>query len=142
MIRARIAPALRIAVFAGTVMLGWHCGRSVDGVSDVAVASAPATDTARQALAIINHLVPRPDSVGPQPAKFALTPIAGADSYAIGLVSEIDSMVWQTQGLAKAEVDWPSSLEVPVGTYFWMVEGYRDGRRMAESGRAAFVVER
>ena len=51
-------------------------------------------------------------------------------------------MVWQTQGIAKAEVDWPASLEVPAGTYFWMVEGYRDGRRIAESGRAAFVVER
>ena len=138
----RIGPAIRTALWVGTMMLGPGCAPSVDGVPDVAAASSPATDTARQALATINHVVPRPDSVGPQPTRFAWTPIAGADSYAIGLVSEIDSMVWQTQGIATAEVDWPSSLEVPAGTYFWMVEGYRDGRRMAESGRAAFVVER
>ena len=70
------------------------------------------------------------------------TPIAGADSYAIGLTSEIDTVVWQTAGIRKAEVEWPAGLEVPAGTYFWMVEGFTEGRRMAESGRAAFVVER
>ncbi len=97
---------------------------------------------AEQALATIDHLVPRPDSVGPQPAKFAWTPVAGADSYAIGLVSEIDAIVWQTSAIPTAEVDWPTGLEVPAGTYFWIVEGFREGRRIAESGRAAFVVER
>ncbi len=142
MIRLRSGAAVRAALAVGTMMLGSACAPPVDGVADVAAASAPATDTARQALTTINHLVPRPDSVGPQPAKFAWTPIAGADSYAIGLVSEIDTVVWQTQGIAKAEVDWPANLEVPAGTYFWMVEGYREGGRIAESGRAAFVVER
>ena len=125
----------------GSLIAGLACGRAVDGASDPAAAGTVA-GTSQQALATINHLVPRPDSVGPQPARFAWTPIAGADSYAIGLVNEIDGMVWRTSGLPKAEVDWPASLEVPAGTYFWLVEGYQDGRRMAESGRAAFVVER
>jgi hypothetical protein len=106
-------------------------------------AAVPAeSETARQALLTINHLAPRPDFVGAQPARFAWTPIAGVDSYAIGLVNEIDMVVWQTSGIATAEVAWPATLDVPEGTYFWMVEGYRDGRRVAESGRAAFVVER
>jgi len=95
------------------------------------------------ALATIDHLEPPPDFVGRQPTRFAWTPIAGADTYAIGLTSEIDMVVWQTSGLAAPEAPWPPGLEVPEGTYFWMVEGYaKDGRRIAESGRAAFVIER
>ena len=138
-VRIRSAGRLSAAI---PLLFGLACTSAVDGGADATTASAPAAETGRQALAAINHLVPRPDSVGPQPAKFAWTPIAGADSYAIGLVSEIDSVVWQSRDIPKAEVDWPASLEVPAGTYFWMVEGYHDGRRMAESGRAAFVVER
>jgi len=108
-----------------------------------AAPAATASASPAQALTTIDHLVPRPDFVGPQPTRFAWTPVAGAATYAIGLVSEIDTVVWQTSGLVGSEAAWPAGLEVADGTYFWMVEGYTtEGRRIAESGRAAFVVER
>ena len=35
------------------------------------------------------------------------------DRYAVGLVSEIDMMVWQRSDIGAAEVAWPAGLEVP-----------------------------
>jgi hypothetical protein len=129
----------RATAVAMAAMVAWACTAS--SADDPAAALADA-ETARQELLTISHLAPRPDHVGAQPARFAWTPVAGVDSYAIGLVSEIDTVMWQTRGLTTSEVAWPATLEVPEGTYFWMVEGYREGRRIAGSGRAAFVVER
>ena len=138
--RARV-PVLASLVL--TLSLAAGCAPPADGAS-ASTAAAPGGDDGdgRQALLTINHLAPRPDSVGRQPDRFQWTPIAGADSYALGLVSEIDTVVWQTSGIPKPEVDWPAGLDVAEGTYFWMVEGYQGTRRIAESGRAAFVVER
>jgi hypothetical protein len=129
---------LSIAAFATVAMLA-GCAPAGDGAETEAPGRA---DAGRQALLTINHLEPRPDFVGPQPARFTWTPIAGADSYAIGLVSEIDTVVWQRADIPAAEVAWPAGLDLPAGTYFWMIEGFTEGRRIAESGRAAFVLER
>ena len=127
---------------AAAVVVVLACACAPSSADDPAAAAAGGdVATARQQLLTIHHLTPRPDFVGAQPVRFAWTPIEGVDRYAVGLVSEIDMMVWQRSDIGAAEVAWPAGLEVPEGTYFWMVEGYRDGRRVAESGRAAFVVE-
>ena len=82
---------LSIAAFATVAMLA-ACAPAGDG----AAAEAPGgADAGGRPCLTINHLEPRPDFVGPQPARFTWTPIAGADRYAIGLVSEIDTVVWQ-----------------------------------------------
>jgi hypothetical protein len=130
MARLAIAALATAAVLAG-------CAPAGDGAE-----AAGAADAGRRALLTINHLAPRPDSIGPQPARFTWTPIAGADSYTIGLLSEIDTVVWQRADIPEAEVAWPAGLDLPAGTYFWMVDGFTRGRRIAESGRAAFVLER
>ena len=136
---AGLMARLSIAALATVAMLA-GCAPAGDGAE--AEAAAGGADAGRQALLTINHLEPRPDFVGPQPARFTWTPIAGADSYAIGLVSEIDTVVWQRADIPAAEVAWPAGLDLPAGTYFWMIEGFTEGRRIAESGRAAFVLER
>ena len=130
----RVAIVLIAAAVAATA-----CTSAAVESDAAAAAGAVATE---EPLLAINHLEPRPDFVGPPPRRFAWTPIAGVDTYAIGLVSEIDTMVWQRGDIPGAEVDWPAGLDLPAGTYFWMVEGFKDGRRVAESGRAAFVLER
>ena len=37
-------------------------------------------------------------------------------------------------------LEWPKGNRLEPGTYFWRVVGVKDGRRVADSGRAAFVV--
>ncbi len=89
---------------------------------------------------IIDHLTPRRDSVGSVPSRFAWTPIAGADSYALGLWNEVDVLVWRADHLQTPSVAFPADLSLEQGTYFWSVTAFRDGRPAAESGRSAFVV--
>ncbi len=98
MARHSIAALATVAMLAG-------CAPTGDGAEAEAAGGA---DAGRQALLTINHLEPRPDFVGPQPARFTWTPIAGADRYAIGLVSEIDTVVWQRADIPAAEIAWPA----------------------------------
>lgn len=103
----------------------------------------PASGLAAQsdALRVIQHEEPRRDFVGPRPARFRWSPIAVADRYAIGLWNEADRLLWRQDDLTATSVDWPAGLPADPGTYFWSVSALRDGREVAKSGVAAFVVE-
>jgi hypothetical protein len=88
----------------------------------------------------IEHLVPRPNAVGPQPARFEWTAAQGADSYAISVENEIEIAVFDQGHITATSVPWPQEIKVEPGTYFWRIVGLKGGRVIADSGRAAFVV--
>jgi hypothetical protein len=90
----------------------------------------------------LDHVTPARDSVGGVPSQFAWTPVDGADTYAIGVWTEVDVLVWRRDDLHSPSVAWPSDLQLEHGTYFWAVTALRGDRPLAESGRAAFVVVR
>ena len=102
-------------------------------------ANAPA---AAAAAATIQHLVPPDNSSGAAPTRFEWTPVAGADRYVISVFNEIDMEVWEQDDMREPRVSWPAELRVETGTYFWAVAALKDGRPIARSGRAAFVVLR
>jgi len=88
----------------------------------------------------IEHLLPRRDSTGGVPSRFQWTPIAGADRYALGVWNEADVLVWRQDHVREASIAVPAELQLEPGTYFWSVTALREGRPVAESGLAAFVV--
>lgn len=88
----------------------------------------------------IEHVTPRRDSVGPVPARFEWTAVPGADSYAISVENEVDMQIFDQAGITTTSTPWPKEVRVDPGTYFWRVAGFKDGRMIADSGRAAFVV--
>lgn len=90
----------------------------------------------------IRHLEPAPDSVGGQPARFAWSAAAGADSYTLRVWNESDIRVVSESGLTTTSIDFPKEYDMPAGTYFWAVVGMRGDQPVAESGLAAFVVQR
>jgi hypothetical protein len=88
----------------------------------------------------IEHVTPRPDFVGPTPARFEWTAARGADSYVITVDNEIEIPVFDQDGIKTTSVPWPKEVRVEPGTYYWRIVGYQGGRLVADSGRAAFVV--
>ena len=90
----------------------------------------------------LNHVSPRPDSSGPIPKRLEWTPVKGADSYSVGVWSEIDMLVWKVSNLKTASVEWPADIDVDAGTYYWSVMAFRNDQPIADSGRAAFIVVR
>jgi hypothetical protein len=113
--------------------LGLACAR------DVAPAAATNAPAAIQKVEI-QHVTPRQDFVGPVPARFEWTAVAGVDSYAITVEDEIEIPVFEQDGITTTSVPWPKEVRVIPGTYFWRIAGIRAGRVVADSGRAAFVV--
>ena len=89
----------------------------------------------------IEHLTPRRDFVGPLPAKLEWTAVAGVDSYAINVEDEIEIPVFDQAGITTTTVPWPKEVKIPPGTYFWRIVGLKAGKVIADSGRAAFVVQ-
>ena len=103
-------------------------------------ASAPAPgEVAQIARATIEHLAPQRDFVGPAPAQFEWTAAKGVGEYAITVENEVDVLLFQARTRA-VSVEWPKGSPLDPGTYFWRVVGLSEGRRVADSGRAAFVV--
>ncbi len=94
-----------------------------------------------QPFLLIDHLMPRRDFVGPQPDRFAWSAATGADAYAIGVWNETDRLMWREDGVTGTSIDRPAGLDLEPGTYFWQVTGLQQGREVARSGQAAFVVE-
>jgi hypothetical protein len=90
----------------------------------------------------IRHLEPRPDSVGPQPERFAWSKVEAADSYTLRIWNEADTRVVSEEGLTTTTVDFPKENDMPAGTYFWAIVGMRGDQPVAESGLAAFVVQK
>ncbi len=103
-------------------------------------AGAPAAaEVAHIARDTIEHLVPKRDFVGPAPARFEWTAVTSIDEYAITVENEVDVLLFQARTRA-VSVEWPKGSPLDPGTYFWRVVGLSEGRRVADSGRAAFVV--
>ena len=90
----------------------------------------------------INHVKPRRDSSGPNPDRLEWTEVKGADSYAVGVWNEVDVVVWKRGNIKTNSVEWPKDIVLDAGTYFWSVLALRDGRPIADSGLAAFIVVR
>lgn len=88
----------------------------------------------------IEHVTPRRDFVGPLPTRLEWTPVPGVDSYAINVEDEIEIPVFDQAGISTTTVPWPKEVKIPPGTYFWRIIGLKDGKVIADSGRAAFVV--
>jgi len=102
--------------------------------------STPAAGVAAIQKVDIELVTPRRDFVGPVPARFEWTAVAGVDSYAIDVEDEIEIPVFDQGGITTTSVPWPKEVRVPPGTYFWRIVGVKGGRIVADSGRAAFVV--
>jgi hypothetical protein len=110
---------------------------SREGAAD---ASTPSAQSAPIERIQIQHLVPRPNFVGPLPVRLEWTAAAGVDFYEIGVENEIEIPVFDQGGITTTSVPWPKEAKVEPGTYYWRITGYKDGRLVADSGRAAFVV--
>jgi hypothetical protein len=89
----------------------------------------------------IEHVTPRPDFVGPTPTRLEWTAAAGVDSYAVSVENEIEIPVFDQEGITSTSVPWPAGVKVEPGTYYWRIAGLKGGRVIADSGRAAFVVQ-
>ena len=103
-------------------------------------ASEPAPEVAPIQRIQIEHLVPRPDFVGPTPSMLEWTAAAGADSYVVGVENEIEIAVFDQEQIKTTSIPWPKEIKVEPGTYYWRITGYKGDRLIADSGRAAFVV--
>ena len=89
----------------------------------------------------IQHVTPRRDFVGPLPTKLEWTAVAGVDSYAINVEDEIEIPVFDQAGITTTSVPWPKEARPVPGTYFWRIVGIKGGKVIADSGRAAFIVQ-
>ena len=89
----------------------------------------------------IRHLTPRPDFVGKLPTVLEWTAAKGVDSYAVGVENEIEIAVFDQDGITGTSAPWPKDLRIEPGTYYWRIVGLKGGRVVADSGRAAFVVQ-
>jgi hypothetical protein len=88
----------------------------------------------------IEHVAPKRDFVGAAPLKLEWTAADGVDSYTVTVMNEVDAVLLDYKGAHGTSIDWPKEVGLESGTYFWRVVGVRDGRPVADSGRAAFVV--
>jgi len=126
----------RLALCAGVAII------VLAGAGDAALGAAPSIAAANGQIQTINHLSPRPDSRGPQPKRLEWTAVDGADSYTVGIWNEVDVRMWKAGNLKSNVIDWPQGLDLDAGTYFWSIIAVRDGRPIADSGLAAFIVVR
>ena len=117
------------------VLIGLACS-AADGRSGNASGAAPAGDSQAP---LIDHLMPRRDSVGSAPDKFEWTTIEGADSYEIGLWNDVDVLLWRQRRIPENHIDRPKELAFDAGTYMWSIAAFRGEQPSAESGLAAFV---
>lgn len=134
----------RWAAAIGAMMLG--ASAVIAGTADTPASAAPGaaqSPTPRAApTGDIKHLEPRPDSVGPQPERFSWSKVDEADSYTLRIWNEADVRVLSESGLTTTTVDFPKDNDMPAGTYFWSIVGMRGDQAIAESGLAAFVVQK
>lgn len=89
----------------------------------------------------IQHVIPRPDFVGRLPTVLEWTAAKGVDSYAVLVENEIEIPVFEQDGITTTTTPWPNGLRIEPGTYYWRIAGLKGGRVVADSGRAAFVVQ-
>ena len=100
----------------------------------------PAADVAAIARQRIEHVRPKRDFVGAAPATLEWTAADGVDSYTVTVANEVDTLLLDYRRATGTSIAWPDEIRLEPGTYFWRVVGVKDGRNVADSGRAAFVV--
>ena len=74
-----------------------------------------------QRMPTIDHVSPARDSVGSAPQRFEWTAVKGADSYSIGVWSEVDVLWWRQDNIPTNSVVWGGDRPLEPGTYFWSV---------------------
>jgi len=123
-----------------------NTGLALTLVSLACSTSPSATESARAAAEVapmtrntIEHVVPKRDFVGAAPVRFEWTPADGVDEYALTVENDVDMQIFEGRS-RDTSLEWPKGNRLDSGTYFWRVVGVKDGRRIADSGRAAFVV--
>ena len=126
----RFNPAILCAVFSLACMTS-------EGAPD---AAAPPVAVALIQHIQIEHMMPKPNFVGRTPTLLQWTAAEGADSYAVSVENEIEIPVFDQEDITTTSVPWPKEARVEPGTYYWRIVGLKDGRLIADSGRAAFVV--
>ena len=120
--------------FAGSVCFAGLVGCAPEAAAPAASAQASITRET------IEPIAPKRDFVGSMPARFEWTAVKNIDDYVLTVESEVDVLLFNAR-LRGTSLDWPTGKELEPGTYFWRVVGLAaDGRRVADSGRAAFVV--
>ena len=115
---------------------------SIACAPEPAAAAASATAGAVEQPKDIKHLEPRPDAVGPQPVRFSWTKVDAAENYTLRIWNEADVRVVSETGLTVTSIDFPKDIDMPAGTYFWSIVAMRGEDAVAESGLAAFVVQK
>jgi hypothetical protein len=133
--RVWLAPGLGVL----TVLVMMACARASGADDPRATGAGLQSGAGRQ---IIEHITPRRDSVGALPEKFEWTAIAKADRYALGIWTEFDQLIFSQEDLTSNSLVWPRENKLDMGTYFWSVTALSQGRPIAESGLAAFVINR
>lgn len=108
--------------------------------STPAAAEEPPVEVAKIQRIQIEHLVPKPNFVGKTPTVMQWTAAEGADSYAVSVENEIEIPIFDQEEIKGTSIPWPKEARVDPGTYYWRIIGLKDGRLIADSGRAAFVV--
>ena len=61
---------------------------------------------------------------------------------ALRIWNEADVRVVSETGLRVTSIDFPKDADMPAGTYFWSIVAMRGDDAIAESGLAAFVVQK
>lgn len=120
---------------AGAVAALWCLACTPPSANEAPVPGAAAI--ARQR---IEHVTPKRDFVGVAPAKLEWTAVDGVDSYSVTVMNEVDALLLDYRRATGTSIDWPREIRLEPGTYFWRVVGVKNGRSVADSGRAAFVV--
>jgi hypothetical protein len=59
----------------------------------------------------------------------------------VSVENEIEIPVFDQQGVTTTSVPWPKEVRIEPGTYYWRITGMKGDRLIADSGRAAFVVQ-
>ena len=129
-------------VLAGMIVAAGAIACRADARASAEAAGAPAAGQGAARTQDIRHVEPRPDFVGPQPERFTWSKVEGADSYTLRIWNEADTRVVSEEGLTTTTVDFPKENDMPAGTYFWAIVGMRGDQPIAESGLAAFVVQK
>ena len=125
----RFKPAILLAIFSLACV-------SRDGTPDAEAAVEVAAIQRIQ----IEHVVPKRDYVGKTPTVLQWSAAEGADSYSVSVENEIEIPVFDQDDIKTTSIPWPKEARVDPGTYYWRIIGLKDGRLIADSGRAAFVV--
>lgn len=121
---------------AGVVVAMWCLACSPPSANET-----PVADVAAIARQRIDHVTPKRDFVGVAPSRLEWTAVDGVDSYTVTVMNEVDALFLDYRRVTGTSIDWPKEIKLEPGTYFWRVVGMQNGRSVADSGRAAFVVQ-